>query len=271
MIGNSATHKTVYLNTQNATLRPDGEALRVLRPSKSDSLIPLRRIERAIVEHTQPDLLAGCLAIVGNGGTVHFTDAAGNLCGILQQPWADGTRWARSMARIIEHTHGNTPYRSWLKDQRRHAWSLVFRCGYRGDFEANRKRLVRYLLFFRPQMDATGELEWLEQQLWAWLQARLNRDGLQPIVRALEAKGEHLAGDLAPCLFIPLLWMFVRWRRHQATAVVSQRTQFFELQGRTRLSNQLQRHIHAMDTAYRGKREVDDTPLDALTRPSRLP
>jgi hypothetical protein len=265
--------KTVYLNTDNASLRPQGEALRVLRPGKSESLIPLQRIDRAVVEHSASDLLQAFLAIVQRGGTVHFQDAAGNLCGILQYPWSDGTHWAREIAHAIEHTTSRASYRRWLDTQRRHAWSLVFRRNFSGDFEANRKRLIRYLLFFRPEIDISGELEWLEKQLWAWLQARLDQDGLRPIVRAFKARREHLAQDLAPCLFMPLLWAFVRWRRHQSSAIVSERTHFFELQARIHLHNQFQRHIQALEVEFthHAQYRVDEANCDDLAESSHSP
>jgi hypothetical protein len=147
----------------------------------------------------------------------------------------------------------------------------VFRRNYCGDFEANRKRLVHYLLFFRPEIDATHELDWLEQQTWAWLQATLNRDGLQPIARAVDGKGENLIGTLAPCLLIPLFWAYVRWRRCQANSPVHDRIRFFELQARTRLNNQFQRHIRALAHEYNSRRRVEQTDLDDITTTAHLP
>jgi|AntDeeMetagen681_2_1112603.scaffolds.fasta_scaffold09190_1 hypothetical protein len=123
MSGSSAG-KTLYLDASRVSIRPDGDALRVQRPGKSDGLIPLRRIDRAVIHDSDTALLQACLSIVSRGGTVHFQDAAGNLCGILQQPWADGTQWARDTARLIEHSSGRASYRSWRNTQRRHAWSL---------------------------------------------------------------------------------------------------------------------------------------------------
>lgn len=251
--------KTLYVDTRQAGLLPEGEALRVTRPGKADSLVPLRRVDRAIIRHEGADLLQACLAIINNGGSVHFEDASGNICAQLKQPWADGTRWARDMAGAIERTSGRSPYRSWLDVQHRHAWSLVFRRNYQGNFHDNRRKLLKYLLYFRPEIKASSELEWLEQQLWAWLQARLQHDGLQPIVQALQAKGLDLIHDLAPCLLINLLWSYVCWRRHQAMAMVGERTNFFELQAHTRLYNQLQRHIHALEFSYHRQNCVEET------------
>lgn len=260
-----ATKKTLYINTDNVELQPDGEALRVQWPSHTRSLVPLRRIDRAVVQHRAADLLQACLAIVRNGGTVHFQDNTGNLCGTLQHPWQEGSQWARELAQLIEHTANRMPYRRWRDNQQRHAWSLVFRRNYCGDFESNRSRLVRYLLFFQPGIDTAAELDGLEQQLWAWLQARLDRDGLQPIVRALNDQGDSLAQTLAPCLLIPLIWAYAKWRRCNANAVIQNRVQFFELQARTRLHNQFQRHIGALGTEYRAQRQIQEAHIDDLS------
>lgn len=268
MIGSQVRRKTLYLDTDTAHLRLDGHALRVQTASRADRLIPLRRVERAVIHDGDNDLLQACLAMLERGATVHFRDRTGNLLGILQQPWHDGTHWARALAREIEHSSGLARFRDWHETQQRHAWSLFARRNYVGDFEANRKRLIRYLLFFRPALRADHELDWLEQQLWAWLQARMHRDGLQPVARALDEKGARLADALMPCLLLPLLWKYVCWRRTEPGPIVRKAIDFFELKARTQLRDQLQRHLNALAEAYatRGRAAA---PSRADARPRR--
>lgn len=264
-------NKTIYFDSRVAQIRPDGAALRVSRPQKSDFLIPLRRVDRAVVTHDEADLLQACLAIVQNGGTVHFQDSNGNLQGMLKQSRAEGSPWARELASAIEHSSSQLTYRHWLDTQRRHGWSLVFRNNYRGDFEANRQSLLKYLLHFQPGLNVTDELEWLEQQLWGWLQAQLEHDGLQPVLRVLAARAVQLDRDLVACLLIPLLWQYVCWRRHRQSSLVHERVQFFELQARTRLHNQLQRHLQALEAAYNGLPDMTDSPFMTDTYAAHLP
>jgi len=249
--------KPLYIMGKQASLRLDGASLRVLQPDKSERRVPLRRVNRAIIQAHEQDQLQACLAIVRQGGTVHFLDAEGHVCAMLHQPTADGSSWARELASSIEY-HGNSrPYRVWRQTQQRHAWSLVFRRGFCGDFEANRKRLIRYLLLHRPELELQRELQWLDEQLLAWLHAQIALEGLYPIVRAVHAQGEQLLDVLQPCLQIPLLWRYVRWRRSQATAVVSERTEFFELQAAVPLRKQLLRHMRALDAQYGYERGVE--------------
>lgn len=263
--------KTVYFDSRKARMKPDGDTLRVSRSRQSDFLIPLSRVERAVITHENADLLQACLAIVQRGGTVHFQDGAGNLCGILKQPRAEGSPWARDLAATIEHSSNHLAYQHWLDTQRRHGWSLVFRNNYRGDFEANRRSLVKYLLYFCPSLDIDDELGWLNQQLRGWLQAQLEYDGLQPVMRLLAARDIQLDHDLMPCLFIPLLWQYITWRRHRQNSLVHERVEFFELQARTRLLNQLQRHLQALESAYHGLSITQDSPFMTNTYAAHLP
>lgn len=250
----AAHAKTLYLVDDNASLRLDGASLRVLRPAKADGRIPLARVGRAVIQAHENDLLQACLAIVRQGGTVHFLDSGGRICGMLQHPTADGSRWARDLADCIDHCANSRPYHDWRQTQQRHAWSLVFRRGFCGDFESNRERLLRYLFFFRPQLEQQRELQWLEEQLLAWLHAQIASENLYPVVRAVHAQGEQLVAALQPCLFIPLLWAYVRWRRGEPHTLVAERTHFFELQAAAPLRRQFQRHIQALATEYRADR-----------------
>ncbi|MDN5938420.1 MAG: CRISPR-associated endonuclease Cas1 [Salinisphaera sp.] len=242
--------KPLYVMGGEASLRLDGKSLRVLHADKSDGRIPLRRVSGAIVQPREQDQLQACLAIVQQGGTVHFLDGAGRICAMLHQPAADGSRWARELAQCIEAHASALPWRVWQSNQQRHAWSLVFRRGFRGDFAANRTRLLRYLAFYRPELETARELQWLEEQLLAWLHAQIAVEGLYPVVRAAHTQGKQLVEALLPCLLIPLLWAYVRWRRSEPRAMVAQRTDFFELQAAAPMHRQLQRHLHALAGEY---------------------
>lgn len=261
----SHSGKPLYVVGEQASLRLDGNSLRVLRPGKSESRVPLRRVSRAVIRTHENDQLQACLAIVREGGIVHFVDGNGHICGMLQQPGADGSHWARELADNIDQYGNSRPYQQWRKNQQKHAWSLVFRRGYCGDFDANRKRLLRYLLFHRPELKLQTELQWLEEQLLAWLHARIASEGLYPVVRAVNSQGEQLVNALRPCLFIPLLWRYVRWRRQRATAMVAERTDFFELQAAAPLCRQLDRHIRALEAEYEGVR-LSQSSLDTCAR-----
>lgn len=246
----SLTGKPLYLMAANASMQLDADSLLIHQTGKSDHRIPLERIGRAVIKHQIDDQLQACLAIIRQGGTVHFTDANGHICAMLQQPHADGTSWARELARSIEMHPNNAPFSSWRTIQQQHAYSLVFRHAYCGDFASNRARLLRYLNFFRPQLNIQHETQWLQEQLLAWLQAAIATEGLFPVVRALHTQGVRLIDTLQPCLFIPLLWAYVRWRRQKPTALVANRTAFFELQAAAPMQKQFNRHIQALAYQY---------------------
>jgi len=74
--------------------------------------------------------------------------------------------------------------------------------------------------------------------------------GLQSVAQAFSRKGLSIYRVLQPCLFIHLLWLYVRWRRLRPTAVVKDKVEFFELQAAVRLREQFERHINALDGEY---------------------
>ncbi|HEX7380898.1 MAG TPA: hypothetical protein VF265_01960 [Nevskiaceae bacterium] len=241
--------RTLYLDTTRVDVRMEGGAIRLQRSGRARMLIPPRRISRAMVVDHDDGLVQACLAVVAGGGTVHFQHADGTLRAVLQAPWNDGDAETRRFAGFITHSLGLGVFHRWRDNQRQHAWSLVFRHGYCGDFNANRHRLIRYLLFFRPEIDATTQVGWLEQQLWAWLQAQMDRDHLRPVILALHDKGEDLGAALRPCLLIPLIWAWVRWQR-EASGFITDRLHFFELQAATRMHAQYFRHVNALRWEY---------------------
>lgn len=246
----SSEPRTLYVLDPGACVRLDGEALRVSRSDAADVLVPLRRVGRAVIQSGENDLLQACMAILSRGGIVHFHDGAGRLCGVLQNPAKEGSNWAMDLACRIDDNSGVAPYRRWLDTQQRHAWSLVFRRGFTASFEYNRQRLVKYLIHYRPEIDLEAESAWLEDQLLSWTQSSFHTEGLYPIVHASFRKGKYIIRDLQPCLMIPLLWKYVRWRKHARSALVSDRTGFFEMMAAASLRDQFERHMHALDSHY---------------------
>lgn len=244
--------KTLYLDARTAAVRPDGPALRISQPQQADRHIPLRRIDRAVIRGIDEPLFAACLAIVAQDGVVHVQDDAGRLVALLQPVRWQAPVWARELALQIEQASGLGHYHWWRDAQQRHAWSLVFRRGFRGGFDANRTRLLRY-----ATRDAQGHLvrreaRFLDHQLRAWLQGALQRAGLQPVTAALMDKGGDLTEALHRCLSVTLLWRYVRWRRQRHTPPgAADLIQLFELQAAAQLRDQFERHIAALGAEFR--------------------
>lgn len=243
--------KPLYLDAAAASVRLDGRALRLSRPERADQLVPLSRVSRAVVRGVPGDMLGALLEIVRRGGSVHFQSASGDITAVLQAARPAQTDATRELTALIQHHPGIGPFRWWRDAQRRHAWSLVFRRGYPGDPEGNRRRLIRYLLRMCPGVPGDQEYAELAEQLHAWLQAELLRQGLQPVVGALAARGEDMTAVLRDCLSLPLAWQYVRWRREQPQAKDrAELLTFFELQACTRLAEQLSRHVLALAGEY---------------------
>lgn len=256
--------KALYLDAEAVRVRLDHDALRIGRPRQADQLIPLRRVGRAVVENPGGELLKACLALVRQGGTVHFQGSDGITCAVLQQPLHDGPAWVHDLAELIEHESGCARFHWWQDVQHRHAWSLVFRRSFRGDFQANKARLMRYVEFFRPGVPAWREARWLEQQLTAWLQAEINANGVQPVVRVLAGRGCDLLAALQRCLSVPFLWRYVCWRRLQDGNGIARQNlaQFFELQAAAPLRDQLERHMRALVYEYHAVIRLQDVEDD---------
>lgn len=243
--------KPLYVDVSRTAIRLDGPALRLSQAGRADRLVPVSRVSRAVVQGAEQGMLEALLELVHRGGAVHFQDGQGRVTAVLQPSRPSEADSARELAGIIEHHPGLGPFHWWRDAQRRHAWSLVFRRGCPGDPRGNRARLMRYLLSMCPGIPAEHEYGELHEQLHAWLQAELIRQGLQPVVGALAAQGADLTRELRDCLSLPLLWRYVRWRREQSeTRERAELLRFFELQAATRLAGQLQRHIVALAAEY---------------------
>lgn len=244
--------KTLYLDARTAAVRPDGPALRISRPQQADQHIPLGRIDRAVVSGVGEPLFAACLAIVAQDGVVHLQDDAGRIVALLQPARSQAPAWARELALLIEQDSGLGHYHWWQDAQQRHAWSLVFRRGFRGGFDANRTRLLRYATRDAQGHAVRREAQFLDHQLKAWLQSALQRAGLQPVLAALMDKGGDLTDTLHRCLSVTLLWRYVRWRRQRAASpAAADLIELFELQAAAQLRDQFERHIAALGTEFR--------------------
>lgn len=245
------TRQSLYLDAGVAGVRLDGASLRVEAERRATRRIPLSRVTRAVIRNAGDGVLEAALAIVGAGGTVHFQDGAGRMIAVMQPSDPAATAWTRELADVIRH-HGNTaPYQWWRDVQQRHAWSMVCRRGFHGDFNANCRRIARLTRHYRPDIDLEPEHRCLREHLRAWLQADLHHRGLLPVVQALTARGCDLHGTLERCLTATLLWLYVPWRK-SAPHKVNERQiiQFVELQIAGRLSAQLDRHIAALAHEY---------------------
>lgn len=243
--------KTLYLDARTAAVRPDGPALRISQPQQADRHIPLRRIDRAVVSGIDEPLFAACLAIVAQDGVVHVQDDAGRIVALLQPVRCQVPAWARELALLIEQASGLGHYHWWQDAQQRHAWSLVFRRGFRGGFDVNRTRLLRYATRNTQGHVVRREAQFLDHQLKAWLQGALQRGGLQPVTAALMNKGGDLTDVLHRCLSITLLWRYVRWRRQRdAQPCAAELIQLFELQAAAQLRDQFERHIAALGAEF---------------------
>uniref|UniRef100_UPI0025C6D429 hypothetical protein n=1 Tax=Aquisalimonas sp. TaxID=1872621 RepID=UPI0025C6D429 len=191
--------KTLYLDTAVADVAVDGRALRVDVPGKASEFVPVRRVGRAVVRGSESGLLDACLEIVARGGTVHFESAGGRMLAVLQNATPAKTREAMELAAAIDASDGSAAYAWWRDSQRRHAWSLVFRRGFLGEFEGARRRFMKYLVRLAPGVPVEREWAYLEGRLLAWIQAEVNRQGLEPAILIMALKpgplGRWRAGD----------------------------------------------------------------------------
>ena len=244
--------RTLYLNAERVGVRYEGAALCLHRPGKAAESIPLARISRAVVRGSAgEDLLQACLALGHAGAVVHFQDGNGQPTACLQPAQEPQSRPVQELTSLIEAHAGLGPYHWWRDAQRRHAWSLVFRRGPRGDFQGGCQRLEGYLRRLSPMHWIPHEIVALEGGLRSWLQAELHRSGWRPACRILAAQGEDLEGELRRFLYLPLLWRFVRWRRQQPLELTERRrTEFLELQLARPLPAQLHRHLRALTEEY---------------------
>lgn len=245
--------RTLYVNARRgARLELEADSIRVSQPRRADVRIPLRRVQRAVITGYEEGLLAVCLEIVRCGGTVHFQSGGGVMEAVLHQARPESNTAMRELAVGISHSSGAGCFNWWRQAQLLHAWSLAFRRRFRGDFAANRKRLLRYLRHFRPDVPTERESVFLRELLHAWLQAEVDRRCLQAVVEALSSKGCGLVEVLERCLEVRLLWRYVRWRRLQPCEIEhAALIRFFELLCAVTLPEQLQRHIDALAWEYR--------------------
>lgn len=247
----SGDAKTLYLDAASAAVSVDDNVLRVERPGSAPELLPLRRVGRAVVKGVDDGLLHACLEIVRRGGTVHFQTGRGDVAACLSSTRPEETNSAIELAQIIDAHDGLGPFEWWQEVQHRHAWSLVFRRGFPGDFKANRKRLLNYLSRSISGSVAKSESDWLDQQLYAWIQSELLRQGLQEVVRTLGGKGGDLTKVLWQCLSVTTTWAYVRWRRQQSGPPTDRElTRFFELRAAVALPEQFRRHLQALAGEY---------------------
>lgn len=260
---------TLYIDADDAQVRVDGRALRIARSGNAAQWVPLSRIARASVTGSGDGLLRACLAIAANGGSIHFRQRDGSRMAVLQPAIPSETDAAQELADLVSHHDGLVPFQWWRDAQRRHAWSLIFRRGYAGDFEANKQRLLRYLRVYAPHVPTATECEVLTDQLHAWVQHELLRQGLQPVVRALSERGADLPTVLRDCLMLSLVWRYVTWRRQQPRGIERvELIRLFERHAAASLPSQFNRHIRALASEYRAAQPIatyrDQEATDAL-------
>ncbi len=254
-----APGKAVYIDARSVRVVLDGDAWRIRGLDKADQLVPLRRVDRAVVRNVDEGLMRALLALVEREGTVHFQDGRGTTFAVLQDTRPTSPRWVREWVSMIEEQSGCAPFHWWADVQQRHVWSRVFRRGRPGDYAANRALIVGYIQHYRPDVLVSHEVSELEQLLRAWLQADLNRQGLRPVVEVLRHKECDLVGVLHRCMMLTLLWKYACWRRQKTVAAAlpcRDITAFFELQAVAGLRDQLERHISVLheECRARGKR-----------------
>lgn len=264
--------RTLYVNARREVrLELEADSIRISRPQRADTRIPLRQVRRAVISAGDEGLLAVCLEIVRRGGTVHFQTAGGVMEAVLHQARPAASAEVRELTDVINHSSGAGPFRWWREAQLLHAWSLAFRRRFRGDFTANRKRLLRYVHHFRPDVAAERESAFLRELLHAWLQAEIDRRGLQPVVEALSSKGCGLAETLERCLEVRLLWRYVRWRRQQPRDLGQPALiRFFELTAVVTLPEQLQRHLDALAWEYHTRVYAPTQPRGQIGQAHRM-
>lgn len=246
--------RALYLDASAVAVRRDGPSLLVQRPGRASQRIPLRRIQRAVVRGVNEPLLDALLALAAAGSSVHFEDSQGYVHAVLQPARQAAGREARELAAIIAHSSGVGAFNVWREIQLRHAVSLAFREGFRGDIRAARLRLLRYLRYFQPGAAIEFEVKMLSEQLRGWLQAELSRQGFHPVIRELALKGCDVVDVLEQCLGVTLLWVYVRWRR-QLSGTVERRDLIglFELQAAGPLLDQLYRHLAALADEFQAR------------------
>jgi len=252
--------RTLWVNTDRYTLSREGRSLVVQAPERSATRIPLARVGRAVIrgQGHSDGVLDACRALATAGAVVHFAQSGNDPALRLQTERAPANGPAAELAAMIHDRRGLAAFHWWADCQRRHAWSLVFRSGFRGDFAAARTRLRQYLARTGPDNYFPDELDTLEADLQQWLSAEIHRTGWEPVADALGARGVRLENVLHECLCLPLLWRFACWRRQQATAVPErERLRFFELDSVGRLAEQLHRHLRALACEYHARRSRD--------------
>lgn len=243
---------TLYLDADAIEARLDGAGLLVQPPGRAAQRIPLRRIQRAVIRNVAEPLLEACLALAAAGCSVHFESGQGRIEAVLLPARPAAGKEAQDLAAVIAQSSGVGPFNEWRAVQLRHAISLAFQQNFRGDIAAARRRLLNYLLHYRPAVAAEAEFQVVAEQLRAWLQAELYRRGFHPVIQELSLKGCDLIAVLEQCLGMTLLWAYVRWRRQQAGEVERRRlVELLELQAAAPLLDQLQRHLAALALEYR--------------------
>lgn len=245
--------RTLWVDTDRFALYREGASLMLQAYGRAATRVPLARVGRAVIRGSNHSaaLLDACLALAASGAVVHFPAAGDRPTLRLQPEPTSATGPVAELAALIDRG-GLGPFHWWADVQRRHAWSTIFRRGFRGDFDAARKRLQDYLrhigtghCFFPDEIDA------LEANLRQWLAAELHRRGWEPVAHALSSRGARLETVLHQCLYIPLLWRFTGWRRQQLPDLHErERVHFFELESAGRLAGQLHRHLRALADEY---------------------
>lgn len=242
--------RTLYLMDTRARMRLDDGAIRISREDEADVLVPVQRVNRLVIEVADQDFLAACMKIISTGGVVSLQTRSGKNSVVMRQAGEKGTPWASDLAQRIGRTTENWRYEEWLRNQRLHAWSMVFKHRYVGDFNSCVARLKKYARFYCPKLDVEESLQWLNQALASWLEGQIEVEGLQPVERVVWLRGNSLIEALLPCLLVPLLWAYVRWARISKLSSFISTTAFFELKLRALVQPQFQRHIEALDYTY---------------------
>ncbi|MBK1736265.1 hypothetical protein CKO15_13550 [Halorhodospira abdelmalekii] len=243
--------RTLYVDTEKVDVRCEGAALRIQRSGRAATYVPIVRISRVVIRgHSGEGLLGACLALAQAGAVIHFQTGHGQTRAWLQPAAEPQSHSVQELSDLIDHT-GLGPYHWWRDAQRRHAWSVVFRQTPRGDFQSACKRMEKYLKKLSPMHWMPHEIEALGEDLRCWLQAELHRCGWHPVCRTLAGQGQRLEHELHRCLYIPLLWRFVRWRRQQPLALEERRRlEFQELQLASPMPRQLHLHLRALSNEY---------------------
>lgn len=219
---------SLYLSgTEGYDLALREASLVVLQGEAPKQAIPLRRVSSVIFRQPSNHTLRALLAVVAQGGSVHFQDKTGQVVASLASTAMAPDRHVRELIDLVDGRSPGSRYLEWRELQLRHRASVILHRGPRGDMAPFEDQLCRYAA--RHHDESRFKAAWNEIRglCYAWVDGELGRRRLQGLVAALQRHRFSLVHDLDRILCIPLLWALAPWFRNRPLHVPRERAGFF--------------------------------------------